>query len=239
MAAGFDNSASASAAATTSVTISSFAVGAGSDRLLVVSFGAEDSSGTDSVVSDVTFNGTSLTFKRRELAAAGQQIASEMWEYLAPPNVTADIVVTTDGTCTSLKANASSYTGIANQTAEATNGGDDFPVGGWQDDADITTVTDNALIVSTASAGADGTWTAGTNYTLGSSNSGDGASTADEYDLDAGTAATIAIDGAYDGGNNRGAYCALAYELAAVGGATTPKGPLGHPFYGPFGGPVG
>ncbi len=218
MAVGFDNSDGAAAASATSVTLSSFAVGAGADRLLVVSVGIEEPTEASTVVSDVTFNGSSITQVRREIEAGGNNSICEMWELLVPANTTADIVATAAGTCEAIKVNAMSFTGIKNQAFEAENGGSDNSDSQIPAGSTLTTATDSALMVVACHIGATGAWTAGTNFTLGTSNSGDGASLGDEYDLDAGTAGSKTVDMDKAGGNSRVAWVALSYELAAADG---------------------
>lgn len=94
-----------------SVTITSFAVGAGANRLLVV--GVSDFGSGGFVVTGVTFNSVALTkldTNSQVIGAAIQWV--ELWYLKAPANVTANIVVTFGGIVEEIVVGADSWTGV-------------------------------------------------------------------------------------------------------------------------------
>jgi len=85
----------------TSITLSNFAVGSGTDRSLVVCVGFSDIGENDTVVSSVVFN-TTETFTQQAAAynhpGGSHTIGAEVWTLDNPSNTTADVVVTFNNT---------------------------------------------------------------------------------------------------------------------------------------------
>lgn len=95
MAIAVDNVQSVSSGAnSTTLTLSGFAVGSGSNRLLLVGVSMNNRVGGPTTVNSVTFGGTGLTSQGKRVQ--GDDAYSEIWSLLAPANSTADIVVTLD-----------------------------------------------------------------------------------------------------------------------------------------------
>ena len=110
------------------------------DRLMIVQGLAN--AGKD--VTGVTFNGDSFT----QVETAGDWHSNSQW-YLLNPDVGTHDVVVTYNSAEIIEANAMSFYGVKQQAPEATilkNGTSPTP------DEDISTVTDNALVIDTLAA---------------------------------------------------------------------------------------
>jgi hypothetical protein len=106
----FDNAGNATGNST-SITISNFAVGNGSNRILLVTVMTNNFASS----TTVTFNNISLTLLDSYQPATGNWgtvAGMKLFYLLDPPNVTANIVITS-GTSTFLWASAASYSGVA------------------------------------------------------------------------------------------------------------------------------
>jgi hypothetical protein len=134
---------------------------AGSNRVVVVCFGAEEQNGL--TVSSVTYGGKAMTLAvSAETPDTGYKYISQIWYILAanlPANGVNDVVITTTGDTESLENDAycSEYTGVAQNAPEATNA--------------VTTTTDatitntispstGAWVISAAGSGNAGSWNA-------------------------------------------------------------------------------
>ncbi len=140
MAIGFDNAASGNTTSQT-LTLSSFVVGAGSDKALFVGVGIRGIvSGQN--VTGITWNG-SEGFSRVGTQEANGIIAVELWELVNPTAATADIVITLSGSPGSNQiGGVISLTGVDQTTpseASAQANGS-----GTSSSVSVTTVTDNA-----------------------------------------------------------------------------------------------
>ncbi|NIQ91673.1 MAG: DUF2341 domain-containing protein, partial [Deltaproteobacteria bacterium] len=131
-------------------------IGCGSNRLLVVSIAVEGSVTYD--VTDVTYNGVSLTKGVENAAGSAFYINTEIWYMLdaaLPSAGTYDVVITTTGdpTETNINAGAISVTGVAQGLPEATAVNDDAEAGSATIQTDITTSTDGAWIFDCVGSG--------------------------------------------------------------------------------------
>ena len=159
MAIAVDNAgASSTSRGASTCTIASFAVGAGSNRLLVVGITATNTAGTGNpAISTVTFNGTGLT-RLGGVALNGQ--ISDIWYLKAPANVTANIVATlsTSALNTDMIVGATSWTGVDQTTtwraiSTATGVTDTSSISPTSAVSDVVHDTVNAFGPSTMSAG--------------------------------------------------------------------------------------
>jgi len=105
----YDNSTSGKNTATDTLTISSFAVGSGSNRFLFV--GVSWGTGTGVTLSSVTFNGDPLTRLSSSLIT-NSTLNAEIFYMVAPDNATGDIVVTMSGATRVTVAGAIALTGV-------------------------------------------------------------------------------------------------------------------------------
>lgn len=132
----------------TTITISSYAVPAGSNKILTVRVGSESAPGTGYATS-VTFGGTNLT-ARAQVQNSIQ--STEIWDLaLGSATDTGDIVVTFSGSVGEAYAFAATQEDLAQQAPEAS------ATNGAAISTSITTVTDNALVVEGASCNSYGT----------------------------------------------------------------------------------
>lgn len=149
------------------VTISSYAVGSESDRVLVVHGTHTTSDG--SFTHTATWDGNSMTLVRsREDLNSGIYVRSTIFEYLNPSNATGDIVLTISGATGPDKGVQAVYLdGVLNQTAESENDAEDLSE---PCEVTLSTLSTGAIciagIVGEASAGDITAWTANTGTTL-------------------------------------------------------------------------
>lgn len=138
----YDNAAGLGDGATNTITISSFAVGAGVNRLLVVVAGArDDTTQADRDVSGVTYGGVALT-KLKDQDDAIRNV--EIWYLIAPATGSANVVVTLGGNPLRNAAVAISFSGVDQTTPfEASNSG---------------TITNNASPSTSITAITTGAW---------------------------------------------------------------------------------
>lgn len=132
----------------------SHTVGTGSDRLLVVGVGSEGPGTTalqDIVVSSITYGGVALAQIAADNATNGPGQRVELFYLLAPDSGTADIVVTMTGLVNGFSSVAQSYQNIVQQAPEA-SATEATPVS-ETNTVNITTVTEDALLVSLVSVG--------------------------------------------------------------------------------------
>lgn len=155
MAIAYDNASSNDGLAPTNTF--SHTIGSGSDRLLVIIIASTAATAAQHVVSACTYNGVSATL------AVGLTSDSEglrisiyyLHEASLPAAGSYNVSVTIGGSANTLKVAAMSYTGVASSGAEATNSSQSAPNIAAHS-TNITSVTDNALIVDGFAAGYDG-----------------------------------------------------------------------------------
>ena len=226
--------------ASTSVTISSYVVGSESDRILTVVCTSND--GSDNTFSGVTFGAAALTEDvTRTDTNGGFRYRTSIWRLLSPAASTANIVATCSVTADALGVQAvylDGQSGAAEVTATAQSTGAP-PI--------LVTIgaglTQNAVVVY-------GCIAEGSSPNI-SALTGSGATLAGDIEIDttfsvfSGLATEVAgVSGSETGGfghNSAGTFQSntIAASYAPAGGAAaTPKGPLGHPFHGPFAGPI-
>lgn len=111
-----------------SITLSSFAVGSGTNRSLVAVVQIWDESAGDTIVSSVVFNTSeSFTYQGNRIvhqyAGTARCVVEEIWFLDNPTNTTANVVATVSGSgATRLSLSVSEYTG-ANNGFETTYAG--------------------------------------------------------------------------------------------------------------------
>ena len=113
----YDSDGENTATNATSVTISSLTVGNNANRLLIVGIAAWDGNTADSVVSSVSWNGSTTGFAE-VITAVGPGAStnrSSIWRLIAPTAATASVVVTVAAATAELGANALSAYDV-NQT---------------------------------------------------------------------------------------------------------------------------
>ena len=113
----YETSAETSAAATTSITLTNFDPGSGSNRVLVVALNFD---GIPTGVT-VTYGGTPLTLVPNTSGVSADGTASEQLWYLTNPSSTAANIVASWTGSVNASIGAAAFNG-ANQTAPVTNG---------------------------------------------------------------------------------------------------------------------
>lgn len=126
MAIAFDTTGNASGAAVSSITITSVAIGSGSDRAAFVrSYLLNDTTRT---VSSVVKGGSETYTKVRgpDDNSVGLTHRLEMWQFVAPANASNNIVITYSGTTTSTaQGEVLAYSGV-DQTTPVDTANDDY-----------------------------------------------------------------------------------------------------------------
>lgn len=110
-----DNAANLSGALTSGVVTSSFTVGSGSNRLLLVCVSYATNSSNR--VSSVTYNGTGLTSLIVTTIGGVNKLVQEVWYLRAPPTGTANVVVNLNATGVSIMGVGAISLADANQSA--------------------------------------------------------------------------------------------------------------------------
>ncbi len=164
----FDNANSyANPTGTTSFTVSyTLNSGSGNNRKVLVSTGHEGDPTPAANVTGITFDGAAMSSVGAQTVTTTIDNRVEMWEIndadLPASSGTYDVVITTDADPGGLGVGITSWTGVAQQVAEATNSATLGDVGNPTISANITTLTDGALIASIVGNGQSGTYTHGT-----------------------------------------------------------------------------
>ncbi len=128
-------------------------IGAGNNRLLVVGFSQE----TASDVTGVTFNGVALT-KAKDIKTGDGFLNVELWYLLNPPVGTYNVVVSCSGDTMGSSAGGSmSFFGVKQQAPEAT--ASNSQNSGTSISQNITTLTNNAILVDVMANGNDASLT--------------------------------------------------------------------------------
>jgi prepilin-type N-terminal cleavage/methylation domain-containing protein len=187
------------------------AIGSGSNRLLVVCVAAEASAGA--TISNVTYNGTSLTRIASAVADVSAIGIAELW-YLLDANLPAagtySVEIYASESCGDLMGGAISLTEVAQQASEASN--TNTNVGPDTISTSITTLTDGAWIVDAVENGNPNSFTADSGQTQRVDQSGGSAYCAGSTKLIA-TAGSTSIQ--WSANANR-----LAHVVAAFAPAT-------------------
>lgn len=202
----------------TSITIASYAVPAGDNKILRVFVAAEDS--VDATVTSLTHNAVDLTFRGRSTVTnSGFSNVVELWDLqLGSTTPSGDIVVTWDANLNALAINAVTIKDLAQQAPEATNSG--TLTSATTINTDITTITTDAIIVDGASHASDGTFsiTQGPQQILLDEVSvgGTGTTFGVSYEI-AGATGSYTEGWSTDASANRFAHLLAAYERASGG----------------------
>lgn len=135
--------------ASTTITLASYAVAAGDDKILCVTTVNED---PDSVsVTSVKHNGVDLTFRGGITLDTGTANRIELWDLqLGSSTPSGDIVVVWDSLVEVQSVSAVTLTGAEQQAPEATNSATSTVT---TINTSITTLTNNALIIDGAGYG--------------------------------------------------------------------------------------
>lgn len=149
------------------VTLSSFTIAAGSDKILIVMTTAQDGNHANYPVTGVDWNGTETLTKVREDEAAGNT-GTSLWYLLDPTSATADIRATYTGSLGESTVGAYSFTGVNQVAPEANNGATGAST---SVDVDLTTIAANTVSVTVTCSEAsyasiDDSQTAHTSYPL-------------------------------------------------------------------------
>ncbi len=202
-----------------SITLSSYAVSAGSNQILSVCVTTANNGG-DITISGVTFDGNAMTQVIANPMATSNDYRSELWEYVGPGTTTGDIVATLSGSSEGVTLSAVYLNGAAQQTAEATASEDDST-----DPADVsvTSITANAMGI----VGLSGRPT--TSFTQDANTTEDDMQTTADYSDQGGIGHRLfTTTGAYTmgwtGAVSEGcAMVAAAYEEAAAASSVAPQ----------------
>ncbi len=166
MAIALDAQGAARSSTGSTVTISSFVVGAGSDKMLIALTTVQDSNHSNFPVTGVTWDSTAMTNVREDEATGNT--GSGIWYLVAPASTTGDVVATSTGDTGEHTVGVFSLTGVAQVAPEADNGatGSSASV-----DVDLTTVADDTWTFTVTChertyASIDDTQTAHTSYPL-------------------------------------------------------------------------
>jgi hypothetical protein len=150
----------------------SHTIGAGTNRLLVVGVGAEDTGGTassDLVISSVKYNGVNMTLVAGSTAIVGSSTfrKTELYYLLDsnfPPLGTYSVTVTYSGDVNNRNGGAVSLAGVAQRAPEAVSANSNIDQQSIS--TNITTLTDGAWVVDTVMSSNSGSFTAtGSNMT--------------------------------------------------------------------------
>jgi hypothetical protein len=181
-------------------------VGSGTNRLLVVPIGVEEDSANGDVTS-VTYNSVALTKAVENFVENFQN--TEIWYLLNPPEGSANVEVTTNGTPGDINAGAISVFGAAQSAPEATASQDDAGADWTTIQTNITTLTDGAWVFDVVGSGQPRTFTADAGQTERFDETGgsDGAAGSTE---EVPTAGAATLGWTVDGTSNR-----LSHVLAA------------------------
>lgn len=107
----FDNKNGTSGATVTGLTVSSYVVGAGNNKILVACVVAEDASDVDMTILSISWNTTELFTQAVQQLDTGDK--ATIWYLLNPTSATANIVVTFTGTVSSAGVGVASFFGVA------------------------------------------------------------------------------------------------------------------------------
>jgi len=168
----FDNKSSTYGNGDSSTLTWSHPIDAGTNRLLVVGVGAEDTGGTassDLVISSVKYNGVSMTLVAGSTAIVGSSTfrKTELYYLLDsdfPPPGTYSVTVTYSGDVNNRNGGAVSLAGVDQRAPEAVSANSNADQQSIS--TNITTLTDGAWIVDTVMSSNSGSFTAtGSNMT--------------------------------------------------------------------------
>jgi len=215
----------------------SHTIGSGSDRYLATAGGHENGSDTD--ITGITYNSLAQTQGPATSVDSGTVNRSELFYGFGaalPAAGSYNVVVTAGGSVACLMGSAISLTGVDASAPEAS--ASNTAESAASITTNITTLTDNAWLVDAVMAGELKTFTAGSGQTerTDQSESSQGAAQATSTKPVA-TAGATSVQQTPNSSTNRLAHVVIALKNAAAG-AANPKGPLGMPFHGPFGGPI-
>lgn len=138
------------------------------NRILVVGVSSEDATAGDVDVSGITYNGVALT-KAKDQTWAGQSEEGsktnnvEMWYLLDPPIGTYNIIATFGGSCDALSGGGISLYNMKQSTPEVTASNTRLTIG--EISTNITTLTNNAIIIDVVGNQDAGTTTPGGSQT--------------------------------------------------------------------------
>jgi hypothetical protein len=160
----FDNASSAFSS-TDNTTISwSHTIGSGSNRMLIIGVGAEDTSQTDLVISSVKYNGVDMTLVAGSSVSVTGSSTYEKTELFymlnssLPSAGTYTVTVTYAGNVPNKNAGAVSLTGVAQTAREAVATSSNSSQSAIS--TNITTLTDGAWVVDAVVSSNTGTFTA-------------------------------------------------------------------------------
>lgn len=154
----FDNAANSGVQTASSFSFNIVVGGGGTNRLLCVCAGHFKAGGT--TVTGITAGGTPMTLIRRD----GGDNKVELWYLVAPPTGTVSVAVTMGAATSSSVVGAISLTGVAQVSpVDAQNG--TTGLGPAAATISLTTVTDNAWIVSCVKDNSNELMAAGTSQT--------------------------------------------------------------------------
>lgn len=216
-----------------SVTESNYTPTAGSDKKLIVTLSSEKSAAQ---THSVTWDGNAMeqVGSTNEIESGGTSGFSSIWYYDDPASSAGDIVGSVGvsgnaiGMCVATLLGAKSGAPEANNTngSSSTN-----PVV-----TTITTITNDALMIQTMAGGSGGSVSFGGTETEHVANT---QSNTLGYGLSSEAKATAGADSMSADQTSFNRIVATVIAVAPAGAvAANPKGPLGMPLHGPFGGPI-
>jgi hypothetical protein len=159
----FDSASSLGEGATSNTLSFNHTIGSGSDRILVVGLGAEESSSANLVISSVTYNGVAMNLVAgsSSTTASTMKMKTDLYYLLEtdlPAAGTYSVVATYSGTINNRNGGAISLFNVAQQAPESVN--TNANVGSNTISTDITVITAGAIVVDVVGSGSAGTFTA-------------------------------------------------------------------------------
>lgn len=223
-----------------SITLASYAVSAGANKIMAVGVGMRGTA-TIATISSVQHNAVSLTSRASHKISAdgGREIQADLYDLqLGSTTPSGDLVVTLSVAEDGVSGNVQISAGLAQQAPEATNT-NDVTTSANGIDSTITTVTSGAEIVDCVVCDRN----TGTQAVANGPDQVENTDTADAVMVGSsrrtgGGAGSHAMgwDDDNPGRTSKWTHALAAYQLVAAGGG--PRGPLGHPLFGCFGGPL-
>lgn len=193
-----------------SSTVSGYTPPSGDDKIVVVAVYIEDYYPPPSVTS-ITYGGVAMTQRQTALSSRNRSYVFDI--QIGSATTPSDIVVTLNSSGVNLHVTATTLIGVAQQAPEADAASElDY------DSTDITTVTDDALLIDFAANGASGTVSPAdsgqTELYTEDDNDGDKMAFSSSYKI-AGSAGLHTMG--WPSGGTRPIHIVLAYEAIAAG----------------------